>query len=78
MYSSSLEEDIKLSQRQDLTVREKLAVKLRLSEKRIISSTMDAVRQRLAPIRCSLFDNSCLKIRPSSQPKAAGMLGGME
>ena len=30
---------------------ERLAAKLRLSEKRIISGTMDAVRKRLAPIR---------------------------
>ncbi|GAX73871.1 hypothetical protein CEUSTIGMA_g1321.t1 [Chlamydomonas eustigma] len=50
-YRTSMEEDIKLSQQRDLSVKEKLAVKLRLSEKRIISSTMDAVRQRLAPIR---------------------------
>lgn len=36
---------------QGLSPKERLAVKLRLSEKRIISSTMDAVRQRLAPVR---------------------------
>ncbi len=38
-------------QRQDLDIKERLAIKLRLSEKRIISATMDAVRSRLAPIR---------------------------
>lgn len=51
LYRKSLEEDIKINQGMDLSRREKLAVKLRLSEKRIISATMDAVRQRLAPIR---------------------------
>lgn len=50
-YTLSLEEDIKINQRQDLSVRDRLAAKLRLSEKRIISTTMDAVRKRLAPIR---------------------------
>ena len=50
-YRKSLEEDIKINQQSDLSTKEKLAVKLRLSEKRIISATMDAVRQRLAPIR---------------------------
>ena len=38
-------------QRKDLSTEERLAAKLRLSEKRIISGTMDAVRKRLAPIR---------------------------
>ncbi|GFH16603.1 uncharacterized protein HaLaN_13049 [Haematococcus lacustris] len=50
-YSYSLEEDIKLAQQRDLSPEELLACKLRLSEKRIISSTMDAVRRRLAPVR---------------------------
>lgn len=51
LYSKSLEEDIKINQDTNLSAQERLAVKLRLSEKRIISSTMDAVRTRLAPIR---------------------------
>jgi len=50
-YLLTLEEEIKMSQRKDLSVREKLACRLRLSEKRIVSKTMDAVRTRLAPVR---------------------------
>lgn len=38
-------------QRPDLTGRERLAARLRLGEKTILSQTMDAVRRRLAPIR---------------------------
>jgi histone-lysine N-methyltransferase SETD3 len=38
-------------QQPTLTGRERLAVRLRLSEKTILSQTMDAVRRRLAPIR---------------------------
>jgi len=50
-YATSYEEDIKANQRPDLPVRERLAVKVRLGEKKIINETMDAVRRRLAPIR---------------------------
>ncbi|KAG1670765.1 hypothetical protein FOA52_013992 [Chlamydomonas sp. UWO 241] len=50
-YIGTLEEDIKMSQRSELSVREKLAVRLRLTEKRILSKTMDAVRTKLAPVR---------------------------
>jgi histone-lysine N-methyltransferase SETD3 len=38
-------------QRTDLSGRERLATRLRLAEKNILSQTMDAVRRRLAPIR---------------------------
>ncbi|KAF6255082.1 rubisco small subunit N-methyltransferase [Scenedesmus sp. NREL 46B-D3] len=50
-YKTSLEEDTKLMQQPSVTGRERLAVRLRLSEKTILSQTMDAVRRRLAPIR---------------------------
>lgn len=51
-YKTSREEDVKLLQvPQELGPKEKLAGRLRLAEKTILSETMDAVRQRLAPIR---------------------------
>ncbi|GIL70833.1 hypothetical protein Vretimale_3919 [Volvox reticuliferus] len=50
-YSKSYEEDVKIAQDPDLAPKERLAVKLRLGEKRIINATMEAVRRRLAPIR---------------------------
>lgn len=50
-YKTSLEEDTKLLQRPDLSARERLAGRLRVAEKTILSQTMDAVRRRLAPIR---------------------------
>lgn len=40
-----------LLQRPDIAGRERLAIRLRLCEKQILSQTMDAVRRRLAPIR---------------------------
>ena len=43
------EEDMKLLQRGGLGAREALAARLRLAEKRILQSTMDAVR------RCAAF-----------------------
>ncbi|PNH12803.1 hypothetical protein TSOC_000234 [Tetrabaena socialis] len=51
VYTKSYEEDVKIAQQPALSPRERLAVKLRLGEKRIINATMDAVRRRLAPIR---------------------------
>eukprot|EP00198_Chlamydomonas_reinhardtii_P007563 XP_001696900.1 rubisco small subunit N-methyltransferase [Chlamydomonas reinhardtii] len=50
-YTKSYEEDVKIAQQSDLSPKERLAVKLRLGEKRIINATMEAVRRRLAPIR---------------------------
>jgi len=50
-YTDSYEEDIKIAQGRTLTPKERLGVKLRISEKKIIYATMDAVRTRLAPIR---------------------------
>lgn len=50
-YKSSYEEDMKSLQQQDLSPRERLANKLRLAEKKVLSKTMDAMRKRLAPIR---------------------------
>ncbi len=49
--TQSYEEDVKLAQQPSLTPRERVAVALRLGEKKIINSTMEAVRRRLAPIR---------------------------
>ncbi|KXZ52752.1 hypothetical protein GPECTOR_8g143 [Gonium pectorale] len=51
MWVQSYEEDVKIAQQPNLTPKERLAVKLRLGEKRIINATMEAVRRRLAPIR---------------------------
>ncbi len=53
-YQTNLEDDLKLVQqaaRQGLTTQQWLAARQRLSEKKILSDTMDAVRRRLAPIR---------------------------
>lgn len=50
-YAGSYEEDMKMLQQLDLTPRERLANKLRLGEKKVLSKTMDAMRKRLAPIR---------------------------
>lgn len=50
-YTLSTEEDVKLAQQRNLDAKQRLAVKLRLSEKKIINATMEAVRTRLAPIR---------------------------
>ncbi|GFR43931.1 hypothetical protein Agub_g5069, partial [Astrephomene gubernaculifera] len=50
-YGSSYEEDVKTAQQAELGAKERLAVRLRLGEKRILNATMDAVRRRLAPIR---------------------------
>lgn len=49
--NQSYEEDVKLAQQPSLTPRQRVAVALRLGEKKIINSTMEAVRRRLAPIR---------------------------
>ncbi|GLC74385.1 hypothetical protein PLESTF_001507400 [Pleodorina starrii] len=50
-YTKSYEEDVKIAQQPGLSPKERLAVRLRLGEKRIINATMEAVRRRLAPIR---------------------------
>ncbi|KAK9824456.1 hypothetical protein WJX72_010403 [[Myrmecia] bisecta] len=50
-YPTSIEEDVKLLQNRSLPAKQRLAARLCLAEKRIIQSTMDAVRRRLAPIR---------------------------
>eukprot|EP01025_Chloroclados_australasicus_P026878 TRINITY_DN26696_c0_g2_i1.p2 TRINITY_DN26696_c0_g2~~TRINITY_DN26696_c0_g2_i1.p2 ORF type:complete len:501 (-),score=29.89 TRINITY_DN26696_c0_g2_i1:203-1489(-) len=50
-FKTQYEQDVKLIQAENLTLEERLACKLRLNEKRILGSTMDAVRRRLAPIR---------------------------
>ncbi|KAG2498938.1 hypothetical protein HYH03_003128 [Edaphochlamys debaryana] len=51
VYPKSYEEDVKIAQQRDLNPRERIAVKLRLAERKILNATMDAVRRRLAPIR---------------------------
>ena len=50
-FAEDEEYDTVLLNRGGLRAREKLAVKQRLVEKRILRSTMDSVRRRLAPIR---------------------------
>lgn len=50
-YAEDEEFDAVLLNRGGLKQREKLAAKQRLAEKRILRSTMDTVRRRLAPIR---------------------------
>eukprot|EP01024_Parvocaulis_polyphysoides_P018683 TRINITY_DN18291_c1_g3_i1.p1 TRINITY_DN18291_c1_g3~~TRINITY_DN18291_c1_g3_i1.p1 ORF type:complete len:316 (-),score=22.75 TRINITY_DN18291_c1_g3_i1:137-1084(-) len=50
-YQNDYEFDVKLQQQDTLSVQERLACQLRLREKQILGSTMDAVRRRLAPIR---------------------------
>ena len=50
-YRNSLEEDIKAMQQEGVAPRERLALRLTRAEKKIVSRTMDAMRQRLAPIR---------------------------
>lgn len=51
-YELEFEEERKLAQQLDrMGPEERLACLLRLGEKRILMSTMDAVRKRLAPIR---------------------------
>lgn len=42
-YPTSFEEDIKSAQQPGLNPKEKVALKLRLSEKKIINATVDAV-----------------------------------
>ena len=49
---------MKLLQQRDLSAEARLAARLRLSEKRILQSTLDAVR------RCSLMIAQALKISP--------------
>lgn len=50
-YGENMEADTKMLQQRDLSAAERLAAQLRLEEKRIVTGTMDAVRERLAPIR---------------------------
>mmetsp|Transcript_4662 Transcript_4662/g.11038 ORF Transcript_4662/g.11038 Transcript_4662/m.11038 type:complete len:518 (-) Transcript_4662:222-1775(-) len=50
-YPLSVEEEIKYSQDPKLSPKQRLACQLRTEEKRIISGTMDGVRNKLAPIR---------------------------
>eukprot|EP01023_Acetabularia_acetabulum_P050476 TRINITY_DN5467_c0_g2_i1.p1 TRINITY_DN5467_c0_g2~~TRINITY_DN5467_c0_g2_i1.p1 ORF type:complete len:478 (-),score=78.38 TRINITY_DN5467_c0_g2_i1:17-1450(-) len=51
-YKNDYEYDVKLQQQEnELSKEEKLACQLRLREKVLLGSTMDAVRRRLAPIR---------------------------
>lgn len=50
-YGDNMESDTKLLQQKELSKAERLAAQLRLEEKRIVTGFMDAVRERLAPIR---------------------------
>lgn len=50
-YGSSSEEDVKSLQNPKLSPQERLALRLVSGEKKILNSTMEAVRRRLAPIR---------------------------
>jgi len=51
-YSGTIDDDLRLLQPgSQASARERLAAQLRLREKRILQSTMTAVRKRLAPIR---------------------------
>ncbi|KAF5827149.1 Rubisco LSMT substrate-binding-domain-containing protein, partial [Dunaliella salina] len=50
-YPLSVEEEIKYSQDPKLSPKQRLACQLRTEEKRIVSGTMDGVRNKLAPIR---------------------------
>jgi len=50
-YQTTLEEETKLLQGKELTGRARVAARLRVSEKKILSQFMDAVRRKLAPIR---------------------------
>lgn len=50
-YDTQYEEDLKELQRRDLQPRERVALALKVGEKRVVRGTMDGVRRRLAPIR---------------------------
>lgn len=51
LYKGNIEEEIKILQDQTLTEQERVASKLRMSEKRVLQECMNGVRRRLAPIR---------------------------
>lgn len=50
-FDGSLDDEIRLLNSGKLSPKEKVAAKLRFSEQKILSNTMAALRQRLAPIR---------------------------
>ena len=45
VHAGGAEEDMKILQQRDLTAEERLAARLRLAEKRVLQSTLDAVRR---------------------------------
>jgi len=50
-YEGGVDDEIRLLKSKKITPRERVAAQLRLSEKKILTSTMTALRARLAPIR---------------------------
>jgi histone-lysine N-methyltransferase SETD3 len=50
-YDGGVDDEIRLLKNKKITQRERVAAQLRLSEKKILTSTMTALRTRLAPIR---------------------------
>jgi hypothetical protein len=50
-YEGGLDDELRLLKNKKLSSKERVAAQLRLSEKTILSNTMTALRNRLAPIR---------------------------
>jgi histone-lysine N-methyltransferase SETD3 len=50
-YEGGLDDELRLLKNKKLSSKERVAAQLRLSEKKILSNTMTALRNRLAPIR---------------------------
>ena len=45
MQAGTAEDDVKILQQRDLSTEERLAARLRLAEKKILQTTLDAVRR---------------------------------
>ncbi|EFJ32882.1 hypothetical protein SELMODRAFT_406852 [Selaginella moellendorffii] len=50
-FSDTMEDDMQTLKRKNLSYKQRVAAQLRLKEKRILTDTMSALRNRLAPIR---------------------------
>ncbi|KAI5069526.1 hypothetical protein GOP47_0015827 [Adiantum capillus-veneris] len=73
-FEESLDDNIRLLNRKDISEKERVAAKLRVCEQRILSNTMSALRNRLAPIRGVPTKGGAMKDRHSDIKEMFGVM----
>lgn len=73
-FEQSLDDNVRLLNRKDISPKERVAAKLRVCEQKILTNTMSALRSRLAPIRGVPTKGGSMKDRNSDIKEMFGVM----